>query len=267
MLETQILNRKEYYNFNFKILKNPYLDKSLYLKFKDEAISIEERILLEKLKILEIQQNRINICNMAYDTSILMANEDLDNVIDEMESVLLFKGELKSCNRIAYGLTHALKDLDESSARSLDLVEQIMPVQLEDLEVQVLEVYKEIKDIEQQQRVLKANYTEEELALIYENLTEQEDKEQFAEILDYNEKEAKESIIDLLRQKALGKKYIELERVKSQLKILDIYCVGLEELLQDVINARDADQAQLLYNIENNKNLNILKAIVDKRNT
>lgn len=267
MLETQILNRKEYYNFNFKILKNPYLDKSLYLKFKDEAISIEERILLEKLKILEIQQNRINICNMAYDTSILMANEDLDNVIDEMESVLLFKGELKSCNRIAYGLTHALKDLDESSARSLDLVEQIMPVQLEDLEVQVLEVYKEIKDLEQQQRVLKANYTEEELALIYENLTEQEDKEQFAEILDYNEKEAKESIIDLLRQKALGKKYIELERVKSQLKILDIYCVGLEELLQDVINARDADQAQLLYNIENNKNLNILKAIVDKRNT
>lgn len=267
ILESQILERKEYYNFNFKILKNPYLDKSLYLKYKNEAISLEERIILEKLKVLDAQQNRINICNMAYDTSILMLNEDLDNVIDEMESILLFKGEFKSCNRIAYNLTHTLNELNGSSSRSLDLVEQIMPVQLEDLEVEVLEVYKEIKDLEQQQRILKANYTEEELALIYENLTEQEDREQFAEMLNYNEKEAKEAIVDLLRQKALGKKYIELERAKSQLKILDIYCVGLEELLQDVINARDADQAKLLFNIENNKNLNSLKEIALKRNT
>ena len=264
--ESVILKRKEYYNFNFKTLKNPYLDRSLYLKYQAEAISLEERLVLEKLKVLEEHQNRINICNLAYDTSILMENQDLDNVIDEIESILLFKGELKSCNKVASGLTHALKDLDGSSARSLKLIEQIIPVQLEDLEVQVLEAYKEIKDLEQQQRILKANYTEEELALLYENINDPEDKKEFAEILNYNEKEAKESIIDLLRQKYLGKKYIELEKAKNQLKILDMYCVGLEELLQDVIETRDADQAKLLENIENNKNLKILKEISLKRN-
>lgn len=181
-LESYITKRTESYNFNSQMLKNTAFDKSIYLKAIAEINNAEERAVFEKWMVLENHRNNINICNLAYDTSIAMEHKDLNMHIDEIESYLLFKGEFKSCNKVAAGLKHALNDLYTRCHRNLDIIEQIRYVQLEEFKLDTLEFFKELKDMEQQQRFLLHNYTQEELALLYENLDVLEEKEEFYEI-------------------------------------------------------------------------------------
>lgn len=250
-LESSILKRKEYYNLFFKTLKNPYLDKSIYLKasYIEEVDCIkyscpEERIVAENLALID---NHINICNLAYDTRTAMLHEDLDAFIDEKESILLFKGELKSCNKAASYLTEELNTCNGILDRSLDTLQEIIDIELKTLKLDCIDFFKELKEVEQQQHFLLTQYEKEELILLQQNLSGQ-DYEDFDYLLNCN---VLDSIKDLKIQFKIAEYYVYIQQAQKQQILVDNFCASLEELLEDITLMRDKDQTVLLFDIEN----------------
>jgi hypothetical protein len=177
-----------------------------------------------------------------------MLHEDLNAFIDEREANLLFKGEFKSCNRAAYYLTNELNDLYTELNQSLDLTtDYLKNVELLNLKMDLIEVYKDIKAIEQDQLLLLNEYTTEELDLIKEHL-EGEDLEDFEYHQNFDVEQAK---ADLRNEKLCCENYLYIMAMEKQIALYQQFCLSLEELLQNIITLRTTDQENLTFNIEN----------------
>lgn len=259
--ESTMLKRKEDYNFFFKTLKNPYLDRSSFINVKNkdfiEYSCPEERIVAENLALID---NHINICNLAYDTQTAMLQEDLNAFINEKESILLLKGEVKSCNVAAECLMDVLQDLYTKQNNCLDLIQLIYKGLWVDVKDSVTDVYKEIEDIEQLKRVF-SNFTEEEIKAFIKT---EEDRNSIEYALNFDEEMSDLVKYDINIQYEICVAYIKKWKALEMLAILDKFNCSLEELLENIIKMRETDQENLTYSIENK--LKSLKEFALKRN-
>ncbi len=257
------LKQKETYNF--KSLKNPYLDRSIYWKeyFKAQKLldyelmysCPEEKIVAEKLTMVH---NRMNVCNFAYDTRTAMLNENLDEYIDELEDNLLLEGELKSCERTSEYIRYELNAIyEEEDLALIDLVSDYR--RYEAYVKEWINVYQANYDeLEQKKRVFTmvlGNY-EAELDKL-----SPEDIQEIKEAIEFDKEEALDT---LWLESELGVLYYKIEIFKDKLQLLDEICCEYEDLLEEVIAIRDEDQQNLMFEI-NNK-LDSLKKFSENRN-
>lgn len=133
----------------------------------------------------------MNICNLAYDTSLVMkyGDNDLDILIQQVEEEMILKFQYKSCGLIAEHLEKVLSTLYFEEDLNREILQKEFASYKNYVKNTFLkEEYQEIMRIEQLQRIF-SEYTEEDFiaAGIYDD---PEALEEVQEALDFDVDEA-----------------------------------------------------------------------------
>jgi hypothetical protein len=167
----------------------------------------EERIVAEKLDMVH---NRMNVCNLAYDTRTAMLHADLDEYIDELEYDLLLKGELKSCEAASEYIIQQLEEIKHQEKLAL------------------IDIARDYRYYE--------GYVKEFMESYHQNYIELEEKKNLLIMLTYCSDEIREDIVQQVKEEIrydeMSPEQIEYEISFDKKEAMDIlYEEGLQAVL------------------------------------
>lgn len=237
----------------FSTIKNPYLDRSVYwkeyLKAMDytryiESFSCqEERIVAEKLDMV---LNRKIIAELALDARMALWYENLDEYLENKIDKLYLKRELESCGRVAEYLGIELGKVYTDYDFDVQEANMIYNHLREFNKTCLIELHKYLEDLQQIQRLF-GHCSWEEL----EQAGVAEDPEIVQEITFVKTHE--DLLIfstDLKNQYQWNSIRLTLDLVQDVMKAKDLHNYRIEQILQYIVEEREADQLALKLEVK-----------------